>query len=300
MDETKWLCIMALLDTGEQMYVLLVPRGGFNDCMCVIHKHIQYCIQHNRTLLVYRPTNYDINLSDYFTIRSDHIIYDSDEIIELMLRDQHSIYRNIADVKELVELLKRPYASFKYVPGNGGVFMCNGVSCACPSEDVPEDIIVSCCCGGGQGYSLFKDLCFTDILKDHCRHLLRTMGNAPYICLQVRHTDYKCDYKQLYEDNKEHIHQYKTVCLCTDNEEVLHFYRGVHPNVVNFTTFPSCNKALSLHSSSVQPDIKIKNLIGDLLMATNSDEILSNSKGGFIQLLRTCFAHKNDVLAKIA
>ena len=54
-----------------------------------------------------------------------------------------------------------------------------------------------------------------------------------------------------------------------------------------------------LHMSDIEPDLKFKNLIGDIIIATNSSKILSISKGGFINLLRECHKNKIHVMRKI-
>ena len=128
---------------------------------------------------------------------------------------------------------------------------------------------------------------------------MKKIGNVKFLCIQVRNTDLKCDYKKLCLDYKDLIDKYKVVYLCTDSEEVLHFFRQQFPNILNFTNFPKENNC-PLHMSSINPDIKFKNLICDILIATNSNKILSNSKGGFINLLKNCHKNKQIVLNKIS
>ena len=69
-------------------------------------------------------------------------------------------------------------------------------------------------------------------------------------------------------------------------------------NVFCFTTFPT-KPFKNLHTSNVSKDIKIQDLLVDIFIATNSKELLSNSKGGFIKLLRDCFNNKKCVLDKL-
>lgn len=119
-----------------------------------------------------------------------------------------------------------------------------------------------------------------------------------YLCIQVRNTDHKCDYPKLYENHKEKIHSYDQIYICTDDASVITFFKSKKLNIYCFTTFPNI-KALSLHCSTVPKDIKIQDVIVDIFIATNSREILSNSKGGFIQLLRNCFMNKECILDKL-
>lgn len=43
----------------------------------------------------------------------------------------------------------------------------------------------------------------------------------------------------------------------------------------------------------------MQDLIVDIFIATNSTELLSNSKGGFIGILRHCFHNKKYILDKL-
>ncbi len=56
------------------MYVYLIPKGGFNDILCVINKALLYCQKYNRTLLIDTiNSHYKINFSDYFYFTPLHI-----------------------------------------------------------------------------------------------------------------------------------------------------------------------------------------------------------------------------------
>jgi len=138
---------------------------------------------------------------------------------------------------------------------------------------------------------MFNHFRWKDSLKEICR-TRRGLLPDHYLCIQVRCTDYQCDYIKLYEDNQSLIHLYPAIYLATDNEEVVHYFRSKGLNLYCFTTFPS-TKCHNLHSwSNINPHTLFCDIFVDLWMATHSDQILSNSKGGFIMLLRECFANK--------
>ena len=59
-----------------------------------------------------------------------------------------------------------------------------------------------------------------------------------------------------------------------------------------FTTFPE-KSYRNLHESKILPSTKIEDLLTDIFIATNSKFILSNSKGGFISLLKNVIKIKN-------
>ena len=114
--------------------------------------------------------------------------------------------------------------------------------------------------------------------------------------IQVRNTDIKCDYEQLYENNKDYIHTFDEVYICTDDKYAYDFFKSKNLNICCFTTFPE-KSYKNLHSSNVASNTKITDLLSDIFIATNSKSILSNSKGGFINLLKTCHKNKKCILS---
>ena len=123
--------------------------------------------------------------------------------------------------------------------------------------------------------------------------------NNNYLCIHVRNTDRKCNYKELYKNNKKEIHSYKQIYICTDDKHVVTFFKSKKLRVFCFTTFPKGDYR-SLHKTTeISNKIKLYDLFVDLYMATNSHKILSNSKGGFINLLHMCHNHKKIMLDKL-
>ena len=109
------------------------------------------------------------------------------------------------------------------------------------------------------------------------------MGHK-YLCIQVRNTDRTCDYTGLYMANRVAIHSYPAVYLATDCEEVLTFFNKQLP-VKNFVTVPS-KPVKNLHKSAIPGEVKFIDMICDLYLIGAADQILSNSKGGYIDLAR--------------
>jgi hypothetical protein len=275
-------------------FVLFIPQGGLNDILCNMKICIDYCNKYSRILLFYKSPYYNINFSDYLEIPFTNIIYDSNFICKLLSENKKTIYPTCLSDNLLTILnnLSPDYDTNSIHYSKGGIYKYKGVILDKPNKLLDEDIIVTSSCGGGNGYlSLFKDLIFKPILKEYCNEQLKKIKEKTYLCIQVRNTDLKCDYKKLYLDNKDLIAKYPVVYLCTDNKEVLNFFRQKIPNILNFNEFP--NKiGVPLHMSDIEPDLKFKNLIGDIIIATNSSKILSISKGGFINLLRECHKKK--------
>jgi len=134
-------------------------------------------------------------------------------------------------------------------------------------------------------------------LKEIIKNKLSLLGNH-YLCLQIRNTDIKSNYVKLYEENKNIIHSYEKIYICTDNKLVIEYFKNKKLNIYNFTTFPQKNFK-NLHNSNVPPKIKFTDLFTDIFIAVNSEKIILNCEGGFGKFLKTCNYNKNKILKKI-
>jgi len=267
-----------------EKYVLFIPMGGFNDILVGLGTCIDYCKQYNRTLLfAMKLSCYDIELGDYFELEDMgvRILYDTAEIKRRL--SNKTVYHVQIDLTQLIDGHIR---TFKWCSRD--VYKYNDALCDLPEKVVEEDIILHVRCGNGLGFNLFKHFIWKDDLKEHC---LQKMTLKNYLCIQVRCTDHRCDYSQLYEENKSLIHSYPEIYLATDNAEVVQYFKSKGLNLFCYTTFPRDNYP-NLHCSNVDPRTRFCDLMVDICMATGSDQILSNSRGNFIRLLRDCFANK--------
>lgn len=86
--------------------------------------------------------------------------------------------------------------------------------------------------------------------------------------------------------------------MATDNKTVLDYFKTVHTNIYNFTKFPS-NNYKNLHFSDINGEIKFTDMLIDIFLLTNSNILLSNSNGKFIQLIRYCYENKKLILDKL-
>jgi hypothetical protein len=185
-----------------------------------------------------------------------------------------------------------------YQPGTP-IFAYNKITLSLPLRALDEDVIVYSACGSCIGYRLFQNLTLKNQIKQHCIQHLAMLPDNNYLCIHVRNTDYKCNYQKLYIDNKELINSFGTIYVATDDKHVITFFKTKHPNVFNFTNFPSESKYRSLHTSTINPIVKMNDMLCDIFIAANSKQILSNSAGGFIRLMRACFDNKGVVMNKL-
>jgi hypothetical protein len=158
-----------------------------------------------------------------------------------------------------------------------------------PDQNPKEDIIINIESRDdvNTSFPIFKDLIIKPILKTYSHHNYQKLPK-PYLSIHIRNTDYQCDYKKLYNENKELIHQYKSIYIATDDKFSLEFFKERGLTIYNFTTVPDIISENLHYSEDISGDIKIKDLISDLYLMSMSDKLLSNSKGGFIELIRHC------------
>jgi hypothetical protein len=240
------------------MYIYFKPSCGFNDDLSRIMWLIYCCEVCHRTLLLdgERGT-YEVDYSKLMTFPSNII----------------------CDTTTIDRILKQP------------MIMLPFINCNLSSEAVQEfeksagnhPLVTMRFRNIGSGYPLFRRMGFLPIVKAECQRRKALLGNK-YLCIQVRNTDRKCDYTGLYEANREAIHSYPAVYVATDSEEVLTFF-GKQLPVKNFATFPS-DPAKNLHKSTIPGMVKFMDMICDLYLLGMADQILSNSKGGYIKLAR--------------
>ena len=265
-------------------YVYLIPHGGFNDCLSVIYLTLEYCITYNRILLIdMKHSFYKINLSDFFEFNNIEckIIYDYNEIKKILLKKKRSIYPST--ISHDIEYILENGLTEKYS--------------ILPDSNIDEDIIISFRSGGSgvNGFKIFKQLIPNDYLLRECKKRLDIIGSN-YLSIQVRDTDaigkIPFDYINLFEKHKKEILKYDKIYVATDSNTVLNYFKSKHKNVYNFTTYEDNTGNSPLHYSSLPGKTKIYDLIADIYIIINSDKLLSNSKGNFINLIKHSFHHK--------
>lgn len=264
--------------------------GGFNDQMCRIQRGIEYCRKTKRTLLIDTTKScYNINFSDYFYFKNPSIpiITDMNIIQKIVKNESLTVYPNIKN---------RDITSWKLNCTSSGIRELEKFLLNLPEGNCDENIILYSSCGGGNGLTIFKELFFKQNIIDHVKSEVSKLPKK-YLCIQIRNTDRSCDYKGLYETNKSLVHSYDTIYIATDDKTSIDFFKSKGLNIVNFTEFPS-ETIPNLHYSNISGDTKIKNLITDIYIISMADKLLSNSVGGFIQLVKEIRGDIPMLLAK--
>jgi len=134
---------------------------------------------------------YQVNFSDYINFSYNNVICDTNEIINIC-NINYTIYPEILKYK-MKEILNNKCVFTFSMPA----YNYEGVILDLPNEKRKEDIIIFSRCGGGNGYELFKELKINLNLKNECKARYNLLIK-PYLSIQIRNTDYKCDYETLY------------------------------------------------------------------------------------------------------
>jgi hypothetical protein len=270
-------------------YVYFEPHGGINDCMCVIHFTLQYCNKYGRILLINgQKSMYQVNFAHFFKFPQANIICDSDQI-RTILNEEHTVYPNSLTNK-LADIMDNKII-FTY---SKPVHQYNNITLDLPNRMIDESIIIFSKCDGGNGYHLFKQLKIHNNIKKACDLKYNSLKKS-YVCIQIRNTDYKCNYQIIYDTHKELLHQSTDIYLATDDKKSIEFFKQKGLIVKNFTTFPTA-KYHNLHGSDVESNIKMTDLFCDIYILGMSETLLSVSGGGFIKLIRQCNGNKHALL----
>jgi hypothetical protein len=247
------------------MYIYYRPINGFNDIMGRVMWFMQVCQLYNFILLVdgERGT-YRVDFSNYFTFPQEYIITDGAAIHALLAK--HPITLTVPHTD-----FSPPISYFGEVMGDHKmIYFQNLRHFPC-------------------SYPIFRQLIFATAVKDECRRR-RSLLTAKYLGIQVRNTDYTCDYPAMYETNKAMIHSFPQVYLATDCPKVLQFFKSKGVNVQNFITFQLGGRPL--HKSAVPSSVKFMDLLCDIYLIGMAETVLSVSRGGFIQLMLGCNQNK--------
>lgn len=288
-----------------EKYILIKTKGGFFDIISLVGKGLSYCKKYNRTLLLntFNSRTYRINFSDYFSfdeISDIKIIYDRFEIKKITNDKNKSIY------PEFLNGVNLNFTAWRKENVDGYYFKNDELKRFIKfdlNKDYQEDILVYEDCnrgGSDETYGInqvFNLIQFKpNLLKDFNWKFKKI--NKPYLCIYVRNSDYKSDYKKLLNDNIKVIKKYKNIYLATDSIHVIKYFKTNKVNFKNFTKFPDLKIDWPYHQSDLDSDVLIKDSISDLLLISLADRIISNSNGKFIRMAKEFNLNKEIINKK--
>lgn len=237
-------------------YIFCAPRGGWNDILCQIGKCIEYANKTNRVLVVDTSLFSGIkdNLSNYFQLRS-HVknifLSPSVQINEVFQMDETYVdYYN----KHLNKVVSIDF-----------------------NKHYEDKIILHTAPGGGLKSQICMDYFkLPAIISENINSKIISM-NRDYHAVMIRNTDYKTDYKSLFDDIKSKIHG-NNLLICTDDIECINYAKNFFTNkVFNFSNLPPVNTGKPLLLNAYKNSIDQKTLnydaISDLFLASYATHI---------------------------
>jgi hypothetical protein len=274
-------------------YIYFQTDSGFNDLLCCMTSVLTYCKKYNRKILLDTVhSSFRVVLSEYFDICDPYIICNMDTI-KTICEHESSILPDVG-VETMTQIL---YGDIKLLIKGQNTIFSNGFTSlnleTLPKYDVPQTIILVGITGGGVGYPMFRTFKPVMSVKTYCLEKYSQL-KQPYLCIQIRNTDHRCNYQGLYEQNKQLIHSYGDIYIATDDKLALDYFRTKSLNVVNFTQFAEGGGPLHLNES-LDPHRRMMNLICDIYIIAMAKTVLSNSDGCFIHLVKTCNQNKHNV-----
>lgn len=278
-------------------YLLCYPQGGFTDQLSVMMRCYKYCQRYNRTLLINTTkSSYGINLSDYLNFKTPdediNIICDINIIENILNNNILSIYPKFD--KSILTTMNMYYTIDGYKTSD-----THKLIVAPLDRNYTEDIILYAHCRIHDDYpiEMFNIMKLEKVVIDEFENRLSKIPK-PYTSIQVRNTDYQCDFKKLYNDNKEKIHNISNLFIATDHPHVLQFFQSKR-DVYNFTTFPTevqLKTCPNLHYNiGIPSKTRILDTLCDLFIISHSQELLSVSIGSYIRLARGLFHNKKII-----
>lgn len=283
-------------------YLLCIPYGGYNDQISVIYHCYMYCQQVGRILLLY--TNvidkleeeddnilnsiYTFDLNKYIHFNLENFITDTDTI--------ENIIENIDDINISQYIpfyeFKIPKKLERYITFKNNVNRTQFNDISFLFMNLPHRVISYCNCGGNYDLDInyLNKFYFKEPIKSIYLERIELLPKY-YVSFHIRNTDYKCDYKKIFEENKNLLEH--PIYLATDSVEVLEYVKSIAKNkVYQFSNLHYENKPIHMSYNIIDKEKRFIELILDLLCVANSN-IFVPSVGGFSALCNKYFNNKH-------
>jgi len=273
----------------ERRYLLCRPEGGLNDQLVQIAKCISYSRKHQRVLLIdTTPTGFGENHSFYFTPKINDLINDTRKINQLLpqlwadsqvasIALQGTDYSADWDERQktFVTSDKREPITFNF---------------SLPHEN---KLLIHHACGGGvegvDGLSAFRlNPPLIDLIS-----LRRRALPEVYFGLHIRNTDYKTDFRPIFERLSSHelfTLDRMAIYLATDSAEVLKVSGKYFSSpIFNFCHLVEVERSLHTTRRLPKPVVNL-DCLADLFLLTMAKEffapkMIQGSYSGFSVLV---------------
>ena len=259
------------------------PLGGLNDILSNIGFCIEYCRNHNRKLIIDTRQFSDMerDFSDYFTKKNtdeDFVQLSLSDTERILLEEQYSI--SLTDVSDR---RNKPVE----IPLD-------------LSTDYESEIILNRTYTGDISGSVVT-LKFFKLQLNLAKSIEYKLSLMPdeYFSTYVRNTDYRTDYKSLFNSIKSEVGD-RYLLVCTDDYRVIDFAKDIFPKLIfNEDIIKNPIPTMSLMNrqhTKLNKDKVNTNAITDLILGASSMQIFpsfvfsyslpipKNFQSGFVRL----------------
>ena len=282
------LCIAYMIYSVRQFrvqstekYVICMPEGGLCDMMARIHDCIEYCKQHNRTLIL--DTRHATHATDqmeiYFTILSPYIYKGDIDTKYASLKNKSFYPPELHDTFSTMEVKWTNEYSIIDVATKVPTYFDL-------TRSYSEDVLLFRDCGGGVNKTMgFLSISTITPLVKQIYEKRRAALPEKYIAVHIRNTDRKSDVGGFIEQH-ESTFESATIFLATDDHSTLKKFKELYGNRVHTFSVPDPNGVeIGIHhvkKSIEETRVQTIDAIIDLLLLANGESLYySHKKSGF-------------------
>lgn len=282
------LCIAYMIYSVRQFrvqstekYVICMPEGGLCDMMARIHDCIEYCKQHNRTLILdtRHATHATDQMETYFTILSPYIYKGDIDAKYASLKVKSFYPPELHDTFSTMEVKWTNEYSIIDVATKVPTYFDL-------TQSYSEDVLLFRDCGGGVNKTMgFLSISTITPLVKQIYEKRRAALPEKYIAVHIRNTDRKSDVDGFIEQH-ESTFESATIFLATDDHSTIKKFKELYGNRVHTFSVPDPNGVeIGIHhvkKSIEETRVQTIDAIVDLLLLANGESLYySHKKSGF-------------------
>lgn len=265
-------------------YVLCRPEGGLNDMLCQIGKCFEYCIKHNRTLIIDTENTeaFAQKFSLYFSILDERVVCGSfTEVIKDSDAGSYSYYPSIKCLKDKPTYTQDSNYAIQGVPVRFDL-----------KKSFNEDVLIHHQCGGGSpSKKLLRALRLSFNLFETWNNIKATLPTR-YIGIHSRNTDIGSTLAGISDIIKT---SRLPIFLATDSVAIQNEAKATRPSIIFTSDIPDF-EGRPLHHENVdalqKQQINTTSILDLMTLAFAEKVYCTTNKSGYAKLALRLNKHK--------
>lgn len=226
------------------MYLVCYPQGGWNDMMSRIWYCHQYCLVHNRTLVIDTTKNwFNDDIFQYLSLSLD-TLYQGDNIINFItsLYEKETVYPPQLKGMNNSQFPKIVWKAPGHMETDTGIFVSTRLD-----KPYIETVLVFADCGSA--IHINPILCHTTFSPWVLSEVKKRYDQLPkpYISVHIRNTDYKSDVNQFLSTH-HNAFTYNTIFLASDHAPTIERCKKEY-HAITFSSIPTVQEGNNIHES---------------------------------------------------